>query len=336
MNHPSLGQEQQMAGTIWTQLPALPDREGFAGSFAGVSNGALVVAGGANFPERRPWEGGAKIWYDTAFVLDAPNGTWRTGMRLPRPLGYGVSVSTEKGIVCAGGSDSTQHSADVFLLTWQAGELHSQPLPSLPRPCALMCGVMAGGKLYIAGGLARPDAVETLHTFWRLDLSQPKPVWEELEPWPGPARMLATAGAIGDDVYLFSGADLKAGVDGKPERIWLKDAYRYRPGSGWQKLADLPRVAVAAPSPAVLREPSTLAIIGGDDGSQLGVDPLSHVGFPRKVQLYDTVHDRWSLGEEVPFSLVTTPSVQWQDHTVIPGGEAKPAIRSPQVWWNGP
>ena len=42
----------------WDRLPDLPDKEGFAGVFAGVvSEGGedfLVVAGGANFPEGRP------------------------------------------------------------------------------------------------------------------------------------------------------------------------------------------------------------------------------------------------------------------------------------------
>lgn len=35
-------------------LPAINDPIGFAGSFAGVSNGTLLVAGGASFPERPP------------------------------------------------------------------------------------------------------------------------------------------------------------------------------------------------------------------------------------------------------------------------------------------
>ena len=52
----------------WERLPSLPDREGFAGLFAGVSGGALLVAGGANFPDAKPWEGGKKVWYDTVFV----------------------------------------------------------------------------------------------------------------------------------------------------------------------------------------------------------------------------------------------------------------------------
>ena len=35
----------------WSELPDLPDTLGVAGAFSGVSSHALIVAGGANFPE---------------------------------------------------------------------------------------------------------------------------------------------------------------------------------------------------------------------------------------------------------------------------------------------
>ena len=71
----------------WERLAPLPDSEGFAYPFAGVHRGALLVAGGANFPGKRPWDGGEKVWYDTVFVLERPEGAWKIGGRLPRPLG---------------------------------------------------------------------------------------------------------------------------------------------------------------------------------------------------------------------------------------------------------
>src|SRR3954464_11302215 len=83
----------------WSRLPSIPDREGFAYPFAGVSNGTLVVAGGANFPDKRPWEGGIKRWYDMVFALNRPGGEWKRVGTLPRPLGYGVSITTENGIL---------------------------------------------------------------------------------------------------------------------------------------------------------------------------------------------------------------------------------------------
>ncbi|HSF44549.1 MAG TPA: hypothetical protein VLA58_01020, partial [Chitinophagaceae bacterium] len=40
------------------EFPGLPDTEGMAGMFAGQSNGRLFCMGGANFPDKKPWEGG--------------------------------------------------------------------------------------------------------------------------------------------------------------------------------------------------------------------------------------------------------------------------------------
>ena len=61
----------------WKPLANLPDAEGFAGSYAGVSNGALIVAGGANFPEKPLWEGGPKRWTDRVFVMPPHGEGWQ-------------------------------------------------------------------------------------------------------------------------------------------------------------------------------------------------------------------------------------------------------------------
>lgn len=316
----------------WQTLPALPDAEGFAGVFAGVSEGALLVAGGANFPDAPPWRGGTKTWYDTVFALESPEGAWKRLGRLPRPNGYGVSVTTADGVVCAGGCDASGHFREVFRLRKAGEHLQVEPLPPMPKPCALMAGALLDGTLYLAGGAERPDSTRALAVLWALDLAQPDEGWRELPPCPGPARILATSGVHDGALHLFSGAALKEGADGKPEREWLKDAWQYRPGQGWRRLADLPRVAVAAPglAPGV---DGRLWVIGGDDGANVAFEPKDqHPGFPRDVLAYHPATDTWTQVGEVPFSLVTTALVQWRGRLVIPGGEARPGKRSPQVW----
>src|SRR5258707_15895556 len=68
----------------WSQAKPVTDADGFAGSYAGVSNGELIVVGGANFPgDRRPWPEGVKTWYDKVFVLERPDGEGKEGGRLP-------------------------------------------------------------------------------------------------------------------------------------------------------------------------------------------------------------------------------------------------------------
>ena len=58
----------------WSQLPPVPDQEGFAGSFAGVSGGALIVAGGANIVGEKWGETFTKKWYESVFVLEQSDG----------------------------------------------------------------------------------------------------------------------------------------------------------------------------------------------------------------------------------------------------------------------
>lgn len=318
---------------LWRELPAIPDAEGFAGAFAGTHNGSLIVAGGANIVGDKWGKQFKKVWYDSAFVLENPNATWKTGFKLPRPLGYGVSISTRDGIVCVGGSDADRHYADVFKMSWDDGKLSFTSLPRLPKACANFCGAILDNTIYVAGGIESPSATTALKTFWKLDLSAKNPTWETLQPWPGPERMLAVAGAVNGAFYLFSGTKLKPGPDGKPVREYLRDAYRFTAGKGWEQLADLPRAAVAAPSPAIFANGKFL-IFSGDDGTKTDFQPVSaHPGFPRDVLAFDPEKNSWSSGDEIPFSLATAPVVDWRNHVVVVNGEARPRQRTPDVWW---
>lgn len=310
----------------WSPLPDLSDERGFAGSFAGVVDGTLMVAGGTHFIDKMPWEGGTKVWYDTLFALEKPDGAWRVVGKLPQPNGYGVSITTPAGWIILGGGNATEHFREVFWVQ-KAGQL-----PPLPKPCAFMCGCESDRVIYISGGIETPAATTALSTFWSLDLKQPGAAWQELPPCPGKPRILACMAGVEGVVHLFSGAALHAGKDGKPEREWLNDAWAYQPAAGWKKLPDMPRVTVAAPNPAPEID-GKIYILGGDDGANVNFEPKEkHPGFPRSVLVFDVKTQTWSQAGEVPFSLVTTNAVRWQDQIVIPGGEARPGVRSPQVW----
>jgi N-acetylneuraminic acid mutarotase len=321
------------ADALWKSLPSLPDAEGFAGAFAGVADGALLVAGGTNFPDKKPWEGGTKLWYDKVYALQEPSGKWQIAGRLPKPNGYGVSLTTESGLICIGGGDASANFREVIRIRFKDGKLMTEPLPALPRACALMAGAKLGQIIYIAGGIEKPADTVALTNFLALDLERLNEGWKPLPACPGSARILPTMAAVDGAVYLFSGAALKPGPDGKAAREWLKDAWRYSPEAGWKRLSDLPRVSVAAPSPAPVRG-GRMLLMGGDDGALVHFEPKDrHPGFPREVLAYDWKQDVWARDGEVPFSLVTTPAVEWHGAIVIPGGEARPGKRSPEVWW---
>ena len=315
----------------WEKLPPIPNALGVAGAFAGVSGDALLVAGGANFPDEKPWEGGSKVWHREVFVLEKPDGEWRRAGQLPVPLGCGVAVSHKRGLVCFGGSTTTHHHGSAIVLRWSKGRLETELLLGMPEPRANLCGALLGNTAYLCGGTATPDATHAVSTLFSMNLSPKRPGWRKLEPLPGAGRILATAGAHDGSFYIFGGAALHPGPDGKPVREWLRDAWRYTPGKGWKRLADLPRVAVAAPSPAPVVN-GRLLVIGGDDGAQVNALPDQHKGFRHDVLAYDPEFDRWESMGDAPFAHVATTAVMWKQRIVIPSGEVKPGIRSPEVW----
>lgn len=324
----------------WNKLKSIPDVIGLAGPVCGTDENALIVAGGANFPDAPPWNNGRKVWHDSIYVLESPDGTWKKVGNLPRPIGYAVSLSIpgglslDPGVAYLGGSNAEGHYSDCRILRWKEGSIQYEELPSLPRPCANASGAILDDTIYIAGGVEHPDSTQALHQFWALNLRQCPLQWQELNAWPGDERMLSVAAVQEDAFYLFSGVSLSAGSDGKPKRTYLRDAYRYRPKLGWTRIADLPRSAVAAASPAPSVGQSSFLVLGGDDGSLVDFRPLEqHPGFPKSILAYHTITDTWkTLADQLPVSHVTTSAVPWLGKFVIPSGELRPGVRSPEVW----
>lgn len=320
-------------------LAPLPDAHGFAGMFAGVSGGALLCAGGANFPGQPLAQGGKKVWHDRVFALAAPGGAWREAGRLPRANGYGVSATWRDAMVLAGGGDARDNFRDCHLMRWDGASLVFLPLPPLPVATANACGALVGDTFIVAGGQEIPTATTALTRCFALDLSAPKRAWREL-PWPAGAagRILAVAAAHAGWFYLFSGADLFANASGGAERRYLADAWRYRADAGWQRLADLPHAVAAAPSPAMNTSDDRLVIAGGVWPEFLATLPKNtpHPGFSRELLAYDVAADRWITIAATTTPLpaparVTAPLAAWHGQFVVPSGEVAPGIRTPSV-----
>ncbi|MCP4643338.1 MAG: sodium/solute symporter [bacterium] len=332
-------------GLEWEKLTDLPSP--MSGQFVGVAKvdkkddvGQLVIAGGTFWP-KSPFQGGTKQWFNTVYSLAPDADTWTPGAELPHAVAYGAGVSCDGSVICAGGADGDRHYADVFKLSWQNDRIEWTELPSLPRTCAYTDGALVGTTMYVAGGQESPDSTEALHTFWALDLSQPDDAlaWKELDPWPGPARILPVVAAQGGKVYVFSGADLAAGPDGKAARTYLTDGYCFTPDGpgvlypGWKAVTGPPKGIVAAPSVAV--GPSHIFAFSGDDGAlvdQIAQLGDNHPGFTKDALAYHTITDTWVVRGSIPESLVTTSAVMWQGRIVVPGGEDRPGNRCGSVY----
>lgn len=334
----------------WSVFPSIPDPQGFAGSFAGVSDGALIVAGGAQFRNGiRPWNGGVKVWDDRIWVLPEPSGQWAAVGRLPRPLGYGVSLTTDDGLLCIGGSDSVTHHPDVFLLRLSNKQLITTAFPSLPVPLANACGALVGRTVVVAGGIRSPQ--DTCQSqCWSLNLDDTTAGWRALPPITGGGRMLSMAGSLDGRFYIFGGVRLiRKDSSAALSRRYLKDAWVLDLAKGWRRLSDLPWPLAAAPTPAFRAGQSHLMLFGGDDGHLADSTPIlkdAHPGFRDEILAYASITDRWSVMGRLPvdhrmdassnpsastYAPVTTPSVEWNGRLVIPGGEARPAVRTNRV-----
>ena len=326
----------------WTQGAAIPDPEGFAGAYVGVSNKALILAGGSNFPDnKKPWTSGTKTWYDKIYALEDPSGSWKLVGKLPRPLGYGVSLTWRDGVICIGGGNAEKNFADAFIVKYQPGKIELENLPALPAPLINGAGVIINDIVYVLG-----------ECFWSLDLTRPvaNRTWEQLPSIPGPSRILAAAGAMDGNIYIFGGVQLVSSPkDSSIQRKYLKDCWVYKPGKGWKEIKSLPYALAAAPTPAYNAGQSHLLLFGGDDGvnaSKVAELKDEHPGFRNDVLAYNTITDSWSVMDQMAvkknsdaatnphgsmYAPVTTPLVVWNNQVVLAGGEARPAVRTNKV-----
>jgi N-acetylneuraminate epimerase len=333
----------------WQTLPPLPDEHGFAGGYSGTLNrngiSYLMFAGGANFPDGFPWEGGEKQWYDGIFLSDGVT-DWEKIGKLPTAAAYGLTVSHNGSVYLIGGNhQGAKAFSAVYKLTLAENGLQVLTLPPFPQATYNHCGAIIGETLYVAGG---SDGEESFSSFWSLNVTRPQEGWQKLPTWPGPSRMLATAGVLNDEFYLVGVAELVSSKD-TVQRRYLRDAYAYSENKGWRRLADMPDVRSASPTPAIsLVKSQQLIVLAGSDGSldgQMNDLHINHPGIPAENFIYDVHSDQWQLHSVMPklrghltptgrdgiWPPVTTNTVLWRGGIAIPSGEIKPGVRSPKV-----
>lgn len=330
-------QNSYAASLDWERLPDLPDQLGLAGPFVGVHNEALLVAGGANFPQP-VWEN-SKVWHDHIYVLTKTNDAWISGGKLPRAIAYGAAVSTANGIVCIGGNHETNTFAETFLLQWDAEskQVKSQEYPRLPKPCAYAQAVLVDDIIYLAGGQSGNDLDSAMKNFWALDLSNrddPETfAWQELDAWPGKSRAFNLTvqqhNGYDDCIYVISGRRQQG-----DEVQFLQDVWEYNTRTrAWRQRAAAPRCVMAGTG--IGYGQSHILILGGADGSLFHqADELKdeHPGFPHEALVYHTITNTWTSAGSIPQNQVTTTPVLWDDRIILASGEVRPRVRSPAVW----
>lgn len=361
----------------YSQLPDLPPNQGYsvqpglAGPYTGVDDDVLIVAGGANFPEALPWDGGSKVYHDGIFLLrKKENGqyTWElSDEKIPFKSGYGGAIPTSLGLFCFGGNTDNEVLRNTWFIDYSQEDDDIQIIPGPDLPVALTNFAFAeiDGNIYLAGGISQLGGESGMH-FISLNMSGENPLdwkWESLPAWQGKSRAFALG--VGQSngntncFYLFSGREV---IPGQHPTI-LYDAYEYNPDlKTWTTLSrgehqEFPVMAgTAFPLGA-----STIVFTSGADGTMMrkqqgledqieqcihiadneGCDSLSvllrnhlvyHPGFGSTIWAYNTISKEIYELDKLPGEgQVTTAVVQWGDDFVIPSGEIRPGIRTPEV-----
>ena len=187
------------------------DRHGVSAAFAGRVGGKLLLAGGANFPDKPAAEGGKKAYYDLAFVGTPRQGgrhiDWVSAGHLPKALAYGVSLQTQDTLYIAGGESSEGSERSFYRLTLDPhGALRTDTLPPLPFTINNATGAVLGQRLYLVGGMQ--DGVAS-GSVWVYDLGHSEDGWRHLAELPEAGGYLQpVASVVGDSLYVSGGFTL--------------------------------------------------------------------------------------------------------------------------------
>ena len=324
---------------IFKEWPSLPDREGFAGMFAGVIDDKIVCMGGANFPEKRLWENGKKKWYEDIFVFDG-NGWIKRSEKLPMPLGYGISASYNNKIFIAGGNNEDGFYNQTYQLEIIKNEIKISALPKLPIAVAFATGTCLNNLFIIAGGDSSSSG-KPLNKCFALDLDNTQRGWFELATWPGEARHHAVCSIKDNAFYLFGGETYQKDKEGNQIRKILTDAYKlcikknklsYE--AKWTSLSKLPKGISAAPSPVPYLSGRGFIFWGGvDEVTALYTDAATHMGINNYIINYNPERDIWStvLRQDQYPARVGAPIVFYKGEWVYISGEVKPGIRTNKI-----
>lgn len=359
----SIGQEIPKVGI--GNLPELPAKTndsvsfGYAGMMGGAHNGAILAAGGANFPNGLPWKGGKKVYSDDIYMLI--DGQWQLSDRtLPSPLAYGASVSIPEGILVLGGENGTTTSKQVFALKYTptSKDIEITQYPPLPEPLANTAALVETGYVYVVGG---KNAERSVNSFYRMRLDGTKK-WEQLADFTGSPRALhavavqetkdsrklfviggrnQTTGRKSETLTNYLSYDLKDGfwkdegdisIDGKP-RVLM--------GASAERIGSMGIMVYGGSDELLFDQLENFAIQLGREKNNSIIANLTekrdallncHPGFSNEILGYNSITKKWyvydTLADKIP---VTALSFKRDDKFVIVSGEVSPGIRTPEV-----
>ncbi|KVV16157.1 galactose oxidase [Flavobacterium sp. TAB 87] len=365
----TFSQKNEVSQVNWSTAAQVQNNDGslslgFAGVINGISNDVLIVTGGANFPDKMPWEGGKKEYSKTIYVLQKCNDqlTWIKNVKseLPEAIAYCGSTSTDLGVVYVGGENENGLSNKSYLLKWNADtkEVETKSLPDFPIAIANIALTHIDTVVYAVGG---DEAGQSSDFFASLDLNDANAKWILLPKLPialANSVVIAQKGKDGTNIYVVGGRTKTASGISDLHNTTLVFNLQKQKWETAATISDGKNTTNFSAGTGVAFGSHSILILGGDNGvifhqietflsqiaqaespekktdliTQKNKLVTNHPGFYNGILLYNTLTDQWSKIGELPFlPHVTTPAVVWNKKIILSNGEIKPGIRTPNV-----
>ena len=346
-----------VAGEL-TPMPGQSHTLGLAGSVCGVHDDVMFVAGGSNFPDSMPWQGGKKKYYSDIYIFKK-KGNFLSPIacdfKLPESIAYSANCSTPKGVVYAGGENEKGISDKVYLMHWNniAKSVIIDTLPALPVAVSNADAASYDNIVFITGGESKDGVSDKC---WSIDINNLASGWKRLTPAPKPVSH-AVFTAIKSDgtikLYLLGGRrKTPQGISELYNTVYEFDVAKNQ----WKELPALPYPISAGTGVATGN--NSIILFGGDRGttfskvenylaaiSEATSDSekaqltqqknqllAAHPGFSKEVLLYNKKTGKCKTAGTIPFDTpVTTTAFWWNDAVIIPCGEIKAGVRTPKI-----
>lgn len=327
-----------------------PDAEkgiekGISAMYGASLGGAIVVAGGCNFPADDPIAPTATKQYYKGIYLyntESPAKGWTKIGELPQAAAYGATFADGNEMLVLGGTTADGNMTDIVRVVVAANGKKADvkvvgQLPFAVDNCGF-CSVM--GKGYLVGG--NIDGVPSNRVVV-YDMANGE--FSELPQMPGNPRVQPIVAAVAGKLYVWGGfAGKHNGKDATLELDGL--AYDFTSGK-WSEVAgptdgNGEPLALGGACAAAFADGKVLVCGGVNKDVFLSAlqnqapdylqHPVEWYRFNPNILLFDAYNSKWSVVGQSPLCARAGALLLncGADKALLFGGELKPRVRTPQ------
>lgn len=316
-----------------TELKPIPDEayaKGVSAPFCGTIQDTLVVAGGANFPDKSLLEGGAKRVYADIWAKSPSSRQWIHAGVLPDSTAYGATFPVDNALILAGGNVCGQTTDKVYELRLHYGKAVLRALPQLPVPMEQCGWTRDRNSLFLVGGVGTTGVYACTIGDYR---------WEKIADLPEPLVQPVVFASDGK-LFVWGGFN--------PETLAVSDKGLCLKAGSWQEAPGIPDGGTFVGSTGTTMRDGRLAVVGGvnraifaralhntpeDRIPYLSKEPAEYQ-FRQEVFAFDPLTETWSLLATDPSCALAGPgiAVHGPRSLYVAGGELKPGVRSPKIF----